>query len=426
METALNSFFEPDLKQGEVHTSAGNIYYIIIGPGSQILYYINDDFVNYKKLEKSVLEKMISENILKIKKNNKILWESEFKHKKSVVPVLNIITVKSPNGEYFNLNQGLNNIQVEDYDSNALLEFKFSNGNIDVETKVFNYSQDTFNFIICCIICLFLKQGAKIDDTVTINSEIKKIYEFTEYCKCENKKINKRDEFCKFSKEKFEMLINKLEKINDEKEFTDLTLKIWDLFYMYNSPNRTFDLNIFISRYLSNYLNLCNIGTIAIDWSKYTIEGIKQKVLLNNLKSCKNDKGLLNVKVITPTGPHHNILIIENSEVWKYEPNVSLGFKQKNMEKYVDKALTEYFKDTGLVYKGLHQESCGIEHSGLCMFISYFKLIYGNKLNEQLLKESIIKFFRWLIKTICSKWNTIRDFYLPIDRRGRFQNAESN
>ena len=208
-------------------------------------------------------------------------------------------------------------------------------------------------------------------------------------------------------------MINELENINYpefKEKFTDLTLKIWDLLYMYTSSNRSFDLNIYINRYLSDYLSFCNIGELVIDYTKYIIEGPTPKQLINKLKGCKN-KAILNLKLIVNNNTHANILVIENGEVWKYEPNISLGFKQKNMEKYVDLALTEYFKETSLIYKGLHTESCGIEHSGLCKFISYFKIIYGNHLTDDILKESIIRFFRWLIKKICTNWNTVRESY---------------
>ena len=416
MDNVLSSLLNSkDNLRAEIFTSSGDIYNIL-GVNSQIFYYLNSDFKNLlnQPFDSETLKKILSEDIIKIKNKDKIIWETNFKLKRNHIPILNLISVKSPEGYYFNLNLNKtgNTIDVEDYDSEASIDATF-NEDVTVDVKKWNYSNDTFNFIICCIICLFLNSGAKVESNIIIKSnevnEVKKIYEFTKYCECDKKnfklvKKNKKIEFCKYSRTKIENMINELENINYpefKEEFTDLTLKIWDLLYMYTSSNRSFDLNVFINRYLSDYLSFCNIGELSIDYTKYTIEGPSPKQLEVKLKSCKN-KAIVNLKVLVNNNSHANILIIENGEVWKYEPNESLGFKQKNMEKYVDKALTEYFKETSLIYQGLHVESCGINHIGLCKFISYFKIIYGNKLTDQLLKDSIIKFFRWLIKRICS------------------------
>ena len=418
MEIALNSLFDSKDLRAEIFTSNGNIYNLHNNK-SKINYYVNDDFKNFlnQTFDSETLKKILSENVLKIKNKDKIIWESGFKHKRNHIPILNIISVKSPEGYYFNLNLNKtdNTIEVEDYDSEASVDSKF-NEDVTVDVKKWNYSNDTFNFIICCIICLFLKSGAKVETNTIIKSsdsnfvinESKKIYEFTKYCGCDNKlpQKNKKIEFCKYSRTKIENMINELENIEYpvfKEKFTDLTLKIWDLFYMYTSSNRSFDLNVYINRYLSDYLSFCNVGELIIDYVNYTIQGPSPKQLINKLKSCKN-KAIVNLKIMVNNNSHANILIIENGEVWKYEPNESVGFKQKNMEKYVDKALTEYFKESSLIYQGLHEDSCGINHIGLCKFISYFKIIYGNNLTDNILKESIIKFFRWLIKRICSNF----------------------
>jgi hypothetical protein len=410
MNTSLNSLFTSKDIRAEIYTQKGNVYNVLYG-NTGLLYYINDDYKSLlnNRFNEGILKNIISEGILKIKNKDKVLWETNFKRKPKHVPILNIISVKSPDGNYFNINRNDSNFQVEDYESNASIIAK----NNEITIEKWEYSNDTLNFIICCIICLMVKNGANVDENVSIiknkQIEVKQMSEFAQYCNCDTIqfKQNKRLEFCKYSKTKILSLINQI----NQENFTDITLKIWDLLYMYLSPNRAFDLNVFIDRYLSEYLHFCNVGELIINYTNYTIEGINQNNLLNKLKKCKT-KPIINVKVVINDYSHANILVIENNQVWKYEPNISTGFRQKNMEKYVDIALTEYFKSTPLIYRGLHQESCGLHHSGLCKFISFFKLIYGNTLTNELLQKNTTDFFKWLIKKVCSNWNTVRERFI--------------
>jgi hypothetical protein len=75
METALKSLLElPDIR-AEIHTEKGNIYNILV-MGDSKLYYLNEDFKNVRnqKVNSEILKKILSENVLKIKNKDKIIY----------------------------------------------------------------------------------------------------------------------------------------------------------------------------------------------------------------------------------------------------------------------------------------------------------------------------------------------------------------
>ena len=79
--------------RAEIFTSSGDIYNIL-GVNSQIFYYLNSDFKNLlnQKFNSNILEKIVSEDIIKIKNNDKIIWETNFKLKRNHIPILNLFS----------------------------------------------------------------------------------------------------------------------------------------------------------------------------------------------------------------------------------------------------------------------------------------------------------------------------------------------
>jgi hypothetical protein len=306
-----------------------------------------------------------------------------------------------------------------DYNNKILINSFYEPNKLQIYVKTFDYPEEIKSKIILLVVCCSLKLGFNgINDFVDLydNNTVtsKSIISYTPICNFKEPENTRRYSFCKQQRSEFLNLINFLETIDypkDKQRFTDLVYKIIQPLYTKTSPNKSYGVNYFIEHYLNTYTDLylidkkCFLGSMTLKGNEIFFQSPKN--LLNKLMLCKT-RGIIKLVIEDVHGNNHaNHLVIENGEVWKIEPNYIL--EPLHWEPIVDKGLTDYFKKIGIPFKGNYYNSCGLEHFGLCAFISSFSMVFGKQLNDQLLKDTIIDFLRWLIKRICSNWNTVRE-----------------
>jgi hypothetical protein len=302
------------------------------------------------------------------------------------------------------------------------LDIKGKVENDNITFVVFNDdSKDklTIEHYILLLICtsLHLKYNT-IDGTFIHEGKKHLIKDFAIHCnQFVQSKKSRRSIFYKKSKNLFLNWIKELEKIkNDSEKFTGIVNMLTAELYK-SVKNKSYTFNEYLNFYLNEYINIlaqqknCYLGMITLNY--YTNEIIAEPVetLIKRMERCNLDqKKLITVVINYKDISHMNHLIIWGNEVWKIEPNYRMGDRaEKLTQNKIDQLIQRYFENTKLIYRGPHQQSCGLEHSGLCLYISYFKVLYGNALTDQLLKESIISFLKWVIQKICSNWNIIKE-----------------
>jgi hypothetical protein len=215
-------------------------------------------------------------------------------------------------------------------------------------------------------------------------------------------------------------MIENLDKITDKKTFYQQVmyiLKPLERWYSYTGH----DLYLYLIYRMSYTIK----GVCVSEDAGIIITGYKDpennsmwypKSSINDLLvNCKKDNTILiPVRLITGDSGHANQLVIKGKQAWRIEPNA--GTTYDRFDPIINKHLTTFCNEYKLSFKGHFPGECPgffrslfvkgptvhIPHSGLCMFISVAKFIYGNKLTEKVLYNFIVNFFRMEVKSICS------------------------
>lgn len=277
------------------------------------------------------------------------------------------------------------------------------NGDMSIEIVEYSDNLSKFSSVVCTLICFSLKYHFnEVTDSISLNpgSQIKvtllpKIMDYKKFCNCESM-LNVPNQ-----KNQIRLKIRKLENLEN---IRPMVHEIWSQLYYFYAKNKYFDLNFFLYSLLNKYVNIllkkqnCNIARIIFDIDTKKIHGPSPETIKYRTDHCKKEKSVINVSIETQGSQvnHSNTFVIENGEVWKFEPNVVY-----RLEELVDETFKDYFESVGLKYRGRHEQSCGIDyHGGLCIFIASFSILYGSKLTKPLLKQSIIDFFRWAVEIL--------------------------
>ena len=184
-----------------------------------------------------------------------------------------------------------------------------------------------------------------------------------------------------------------------------------------------------IARMLKNE-NACVIdsGNVSIDNynNPKTAKLFYPKFILKRIKTCPSDKIILVQLLLSNHSAnfHANLLVVLNNNLWRLEPNAGTTWDQ--FDPVVDNKISIFCNEAGLVYRGPFPGMCPmwlskvpnwlagkiplaqtkpmryLSHSGLCMFLSVAKFIYGQKLTNSILKTFIISFFKQELKSICA------------------------
>jgi hypothetical protein len=306
------------------------------------------------------------------------------------------------------------------------LDIKARSVNNNLDIYIFNeigYSNLQIDKLILILICTSLK--VKINDingTFSLKGLTHKIIDYSVYCNMDiqGNPTSRRYTFCKKSKSTFLNWLSQLKDIEypqDEEKFTSIvTMLIKELYN--SSPNKSIGINMFLDSWLNKYINVlaaqknCYLGIINLNYFENTINAEPVQTLIKRMESCDpNFKKVITININYQNGEAHiNHLLISGRDIWKIEPNYRMGpHAEKLVQNKIDQMIHKYFEGTGFKYLGPHQQSCGLKHAGLCLFISYFKVLYGNQLTDQILKDSIISFLKWALKNICSDWNTVKE-----------------
>jgi hypothetical protein len=176
---------------------------------------------------------------------------------------------------------------------------------------------------------------------------------------------------------------------------------------------------------LLNFLkgDACFIDNVRIMLSNYDqLHGVffaNKKYVELSINNCKKNIIVFPFLLTNTIGEHHaNLLImdIRNKLAWRVEPNAGTTFDQ--FDTNINEALLKFFKEIGfrflynfpgecplwlnrlpkwsIKYIPLYPEPATdyLEHSGLCMFLSVGKFIYGKKLTNEILRDFIVRFFK--------------------------------
>jgi len=267
------------------------------------------------------------------------------------------------------------------------------------------------------------------------NKVLKDTNEYTKYCNYVLSTTNKKkNDFCTINAGSILKDIDQLQAMPyntypEKKNFRTKVEEIWNNLYNNHSMNSYIDINFYLDKYLNKFVNAlvniqnCYIGGIRIIFNdNVIIQGSTLNQILSKLEKCTSPRKVINVALYAQDGGHSNTLVIEKNkdgiyEVYRFEPNglqTEVGFQTDK----IDEVLKNFFKIDGVItYMGLHDQSCGISHPGLCQFVSKFQLVYGNSQDQQMLKKFICTFFRWMFKTqICTKQQHTKEKYSKVIR----------
>jgi hypothetical protein len=186
------------------------------------------------------------------------------------------------------------------------------------------------------------------------------------------------------------------EETNLKQAFADQTMVIVLLFDKY--------FKIILQDYISEYINLIqptqhciSKDVIKIKYDEnynFDISGPSINEIVNK-NNCGNSTIMVPVAIIKPSF-HSNLLIISLSDkkLYKIEPNIET---QRTSYIENDYTYTKYAGNSGYIYSGKWNNlTCNLKHRGLCMWISNFSFIYGKNISNEILKKSIVDFFKWL------------------------------
>ena len=174
-------------------------------------------------------------------------------------------------------------------------------------------------------------------------------------------------------------------------------------------------------------------GVCVIDSMRVTINNYDSpirsslfypKPLISAINKCSSEIVLVQLLLNnTRQELHANLLVIGNGNCWRLEPNAGTTWDQ--YDPVVDSKLVIFCKDLKIKYRYAFPGMCPIwvnkiprwlaqmipvypgppmkylKHGGLCMFLAVAKFIYSNRLNNTILKEFIVNFFKGELKFIC-------------------------
>ena len=192
--------------------------------------------------------------------------------------------------------------------------------------------------------------------------------------------------------------------------FTNLVLDIWnDLFETFYNGNGTTTINTFLEYYLQEYLNTIKNLEECIDPSTVhffpkhnVIHGLSIEDIVSKTKCDINKNIMLSIEL----PGHSNLLIISHKDkkLYKLEPNIQDTEHLTSVNVDANKLYTKYAKQSGYKFEGQwNSVVCSLKHAGLCVFISHFSFIYGKNITNEILKDNIVNFFKWLLNKICNQ-----------------------
>ena len=123
------------------------------------------------------------------------------------------------------------------------------------------------------------------------------------------------------------------------------------------------------------------------------------------IKKCllkKKTKVVLPFIITMKEGSHANLLILNTSEkiAYRIEPNYGNDPFIKKYNTAIENRLESFFPTIGYRYGSFLPTSCKkLYHGGLCLFIAVLRYVYP-KLTNEILKKTIINFFRSELKTL--------------------------
>ena len=195
-----------------------------------------------------------------------------------------------------------------------------------------------------------------------------------------------------------------------------------------------FDLFLHLNYQLLNFLkgDACAIDNVRIMITNYNNKlnnfFANKRYFEKSIKECNKSIIVFPLLLVhSNQSEHANLLVIDirNKLAWRIEPNAGTTFDI--YDKYINPNLLNFFKEYNIRYLYNFPGECPIwlnrlpqfivkyiplspqpgtsylEHSGLCMFLSVGKFIYGKTLTNEILRDFIVRFFKNELKSICAK-----------------------
>ena len=195
-----------------------------------------------------------------------------------------------------------------------------------------------------------------------------------------------------------------------QKNFTNLVHTIWgELYTKFDNGDINISVGTFLEYYLQEYLNTIKHLEECIDPTALSfipkdnvIHGPSINDVVSKTKCDKNKNIMLSVRLPL----HSNLLIIspKDKKIYKLEPNIENTEDLTSVDPGADMLYTKYAKQSGYTYDGQWNSiTCSLKHAGLCLFISHFSFIYGKNITNEILKDNIVNFFKWLLNKICNE-----------------------
>ena len=193
-------------------------------------------------------------------------------------------------------------------------------------------------------------------------------------------------------------------------KFTKLVHNIWDdLYITFGNGDININSGTFMEYYLQEYLNTikhleeCIDPTaLSFDTKNNIIYGKSINDILDGTKCDKNKNIMLSIRL----PEHSNLLIISptDNKLYKLEPNVENTEHLTSVDPAADILYKAYAEQSGYKYKGQWNSIvCSLKHAGLCLFISHFSFIYGKNITNEILKDNIVNYFKWLLNKLCNE-----------------------
>ena len=176
--------------------------------------------------------------------------------------------------------------------------------------------------------------------------------------------------------------------------------------------------------------------------------------LLKSITDCKTSKYIMVFAKLESNDVHANTIIIDTlstpMKAWRIEPNYTdewmrvrnkifkrrtHNLKENIIEQvtppeqnaliqgysdHVNEALRKYLEQIGIMYFNEFPETCGIQHGGLCAYVTVVQFYEGKKISLPILKDYIVRYFIWEYKRLCHRgikfnnvMNTIENIIKP-------------
>jgi len=210
------------------------------------------------------------------------------------------------------------------------------------------------------------------------------------------------------------------------------------------------EISMFLKFQMLEFLNkdqMCVVDpeNIFIHITNYNTPGINIQTnpehLLKSIADCKTSRYTMVFVKLQPDNiyadNHANTVIIDTlstpMKAWRIEPNVTDEwlrvrnkiFKRrthtlkeniieqltppeqdvliKGYTEYINDALRKYLEQIGIMYFNEFPETCGIQHGGLCAYVSVIQFFEGKQISLPVIKEYILNYFIWEYHKLCGK-----------------------